>query len=62
MPAVLTLLGEVFVAILDLFALGDLRGELILNLGDEEMPALLFSGELIMRPSLFMRSDGLRWI
>jgi len=60
MPAVLTLLGEVFVAILDFFAEGDLRGELILNLGDEERPTLLFSGELIMRPSLFTRSDGLR--
>lgn len=59
MPAVFTLLGEVFVAIFDFFAVGDLSGELILNFGDEEIPTLLFSGELIMRPSLFTRNDGL---
>lgn len=58
MPAVFTLLGEVLVAIFDFLDVGDLSGELILILGDEDKPVLLLTGELIINPSLLILCDG----
>lgn len=61
----LTLLGEVLVEILDLVRTGDLRGEFNLALGEFERPLKVMgalTGEVINRPSLLIRRDGLVWI
>lgn len=65
-PAVLTLLGDVLVAIFDFLVVGDFNGELVLNFGDEEIPKLvdgyLISGVFIKRPSLLIRIEGFLYI